>query len=245
MSYEKSLKEFVEKKMENVRKCLAHVQPVAVADELVCDIWRTVPVNHSEREACLARAREILSVHTAPKVPEGWRLVPENPTDAMRIEGGLALASSPAPDVLGFLVDAWSAMLAAAPQPTTSEQLYRIDVNDGRVLVADNRDGTKRTFYPVVPVDAATSEQRMYTHAELMAFGEERAGSGFLAASEQRNRDAEMAASLMEEAARLIESIPSEVIDSLPLFRWPLCDELGGAALILRDGIRSTGGEHE
>lgn len=50
-------------------------------------------------------------------VPHGWKLVPVDPTDAMRIAGGIALESSPAHDVIGPLVDAWAAMLAAAPQP--------------------------------------------------------------------------------------------------------------------------------
>lgn len=48
-------------------------------------------------------------------VPVGMALVPVDPTDAMRIAGGIALESSPAHDVIGPLVDAWAAMLAAAP----------------------------------------------------------------------------------------------------------------------------------
>lgn len=50
-------------------------------------------------------------------VPEGWRLVPVEPTEAMKQAGELAL------DVRGLVVDhddaadAWVAMLAAAPSP--------------------------------------------------------------------------------------------------------------------------------
>ncbi|ALV06662.1 hypothetical protein [Roseateles depolymerans] len=58
----------------------------------------------------------------AQAVPEGWKLVPVEPTEAMGIAGGIALEASSAHDIIGPLIDAWSAMLAAAPQPATSEQ---------------------------------------------------------------------------------------------------------------------------
>ncbi len=58
-------------------------------------------------------------------VPDGYRLVPVDPTDAMRIAGGIALESSPAHDVIGPLVDAWAAMLAAAPQPEAAQDDWR------------------------------------------------------------------------------------------------------------------------
>lgn len=54
-------------------------------------------------------------------VPEGFALVPVDPTDAMRIAGGIAHESSPAHDVIGPLVDAWAAMLAAAPAAPQAE----------------------------------------------------------------------------------------------------------------------------
>lgn len=50
-------------------------------------------------------------------------------------------------------------------------------------------------------------------------------------------RDLEMAAGLMEEAASLLEAVGPEVLEKLPNFRWLLCDELGGAAAILRDRL--------
>lgn len=57
-------------------------------------------------------------------------------------------------------------------------------------------------------------------------------------------RDLEMAASLMEEAASLLEAVGPEVLEKLPNFRWPLCDELSGAAGILRDRM-SVGTERD
>lgn len=53
------------------------------------------------------------------------------------------------------------------------------------------------------------------------------------------DRDLEMAASLMGEAAKLLGTVDPEVLEKLPDFRWPLCDELSGAAGILRDRLTS------
>jgi len=52
---------------------------------------------------------------------------------------------------------------------------------------------------------------------------------------EARN-DRQMCIALMREAAALLESLPIETLEASPLYRWPLCDELGGAASILEDG---------
>ena len=53
----------------------------------------------------------------------------------------------------------------------------------------------------------------------------------------KRTKRLEMYAALMDEAARLINEIDSSNLDSTVGFRWPLCDELRGAALIARDEI--------
>lgn len=49
---------------------------------------------------------------------------------------------------------------------------------------------------------------------------------------------AHMSSALMREAAGLLESLPIETLEASPLYRWPLCDELGGAALILEDAVK-------
>lgn len=61
----------------------------------------------------------------------------------------------------------------------------------------------------------------------------------------QALRDMEMAAYLMAEAAALIGEVPPEVLESLPSFRWPLADELGGGASILRAHIAAHGAEKQ
>jgi hypothetical protein len=60
--------------------------------------------------------------------------------------------------------------------------------------------------------------------------------------SEDLKRDLEMAAALMREAAEVLESLGPEVVEKIPNWRWPLTDELGGAARILLDhaGAQST-----
>lgn len=55
-----------------------------------------------------------------------------------------------------------------------------------------------------------------------------------------RKQDVEMAAVLMDEAANLLETVGPETLEKLPGYRWPLADELGGAASIMRDYL---GGE--
>ena len=46
-----------------------------------------------------------------------------------------------------------------------------------------------------------------------------------------------MSASLMDEAAKTLSVVPPAVLDAIPVHRWPLSDELGGAALLCRDAI--------
>jgi len=53
-------------------------------------------------------------------------------------------------------------------------------------------------------------------------------------------RDLEMAAALMVEASKLIDSLAPCTRDGLALFRWPLIDELDGAAGILRDRLAQS-----
>jgi hypothetical protein len=79
----------------------------------------------AEHEAQVQAAPENHFAGVSNMVPDGYRLVPVDPTDAMRIAGGIALESSPAHDVIGPLVDAWAAMLAAAPQPEAAQDDWR------------------------------------------------------------------------------------------------------------------------
>lgn len=48
-----------------------------------------------------------------------------------------------------------------------------------------------------------------------------------------------MAASLLQEAAAVLEALSPDVLEKLPNWRWPLTDELGGAALILLDHVKA------
>lgn len=50
----------------------------------------------------------------------------------------------------------------------------------------------------------------------------------------QLGRNLALYAALMDEAAMLIEAIPPDVFDAIK-GRYPLCDELGGAASMARD----------
>ena len=59
--------------------------------------------------------------NNAPAVPQGWKLVPVEPTDAMSIAGGIAWESSTADDVIGPIEDAWAAMLAASPEQNQAQ----------------------------------------------------------------------------------------------------------------------------
>jgi hypothetical protein len=61
--------------------------------------------------------------NNAPAVPQGWKLVPVEPTEAMSIAGGIAWESSLADDVIGPLEDAWAAMLAATPAPAPAQEV--------------------------------------------------------------------------------------------------------------------------
>ena len=46
-----------------------------------------------------------------------------------------------------------------------------------------------------------------------------------------------MAVPLMDEAAAILEALSPDVLEKLPNWRWPLADELSGAAGILRDRL--------
>ena len=61
--------------------------------------------------------------------------------------------------------------------------------------------------------------------------------------NERIKQHLEMFALLMDEAAKLIDQIPPDTLESLSDYRWPLCDELGGAAAIARDEILALIGE--
>jgi len=96
----------------------------------------------AEHEAQVQAAPENHFAGVSNMVPDGYRLVPVDPTDAMRIAGGIALESSPAHDVIGPLVDAWAAMLAAAPQPeaVTQAELSQVLVEHRERLDAKGDD---------------------------------------------------------------------------------------------------------
>lgn len=61
----------------------------------------------------LNKLRDV-TTHPAPGVPEGFVLVPVEPTDEMVMAGALAHQRSPCHDFIGPIGDAWVAMLAAA-----------------------------------------------------------------------------------------------------------------------------------
>lgn len=49
---------------------------------------------------------------------------------------------------------------------------------------------------------------------------------------------AQMSASLMREAAALLDHLPIKTLEASAVYRWPLRDELAGAALILEDAAK-------
>ncbi|MGL4756448.1 MAG: hypothetical protein ACRCXB_29180 [Aeromonadaceae bacterium] len=68
-----------------------------------------------ERLEVRERARDLLAGQLpAPVVPEGWQLVPVNPTSEMISAGNAALAYD---CCSGTADEAWPAMLSAAPKP--------------------------------------------------------------------------------------------------------------------------------
>lgn len=72
-----------------------------------------------ELEQRLREARKALLSETVQAIPKGWRLVPEEPTEEMKVAGWLALKPGADDTLLG---DAYRAMLAAAPQPNAATQ---------------------------------------------------------------------------------------------------------------------------
>lgn len=57
-------------------------------------------------EAVIVMAKELLALRQRREIPEGWKLVPAEPTAAMYEAGDHQLATK----------DIWDAMLAAAPE---------------------------------------------------------------------------------------------------------------------------------
>lgn len=118
------------------------------------------------------------------------------------------------PDMAG-LVDLWPGILAFGRAVAAAVRSPAVG-DDG-----DDDDETDRQLEEAWSENEALKEEL----AELRA------------APPVRRQDVEMAAALMDEAAALLEAIEPETLEKLPGFRWPLADELGGAAGILRDAL--------
>lgn len=70
-----------------------------------------------ERLEVRERARDLLAGHApAPALPEGWQLVPVEPTENMIGHGCGASVM-----VVSEVIKAWSAMIAAAPSPDSAK----------------------------------------------------------------------------------------------------------------------------
>lgn len=88
-----------------------------------------------------------MSKTQAPDPQAGYKLVPLDPTDAMAEAGGIALETSPAHDIIGPLMDAWAAMLAAAPALPAPEGALRAAaqrVLDDCIRISNGLDGSER-----------------------------------------------------------------------------------------------------
>ena len=79
----------------------------------------------------------------------------------------------------------------------------------------------------------------------IEAYSAEALAAARVQENERIRKCLEMFASLMDEAAKLIGQIPTDDIEKLSGYRWPLCDELGGAAAIARDEIHALIGGKE
>jgi hypothetical protein len=66
--------------------------------------------SHVSVEAVIVMAKELLALRKGREIPEGWKLVPVEPTEEM------IAASDQFMDGLSRLGDAYDAMLAAAPE---------------------------------------------------------------------------------------------------------------------------------
>lgn len=65
--------------------------------------------SHVSVEAVIVMAKELLALRKGREIPEGWKLVPVEPTESMIAAGDQFM------DGLSRLGDAYDAMLAAAP----------------------------------------------------------------------------------------------------------------------------------
>lgn len=77
-------------------------------------------VTGKDREQLLAWGRDVWqAAHHAPVVPQGWNLVPVEPTEKMVNEGSCAQTTQHGHGYIGEYAakTAWQHMLAAAPQP--------------------------------------------------------------------------------------------------------------------------------
>ena len=72
----------------------------------------------------------------AAPVPQGWKLVPVEPTEKMIIEGGCAQTLKDGHRYIGECAakTAWSFMLAAAPKPPVAQGMYKNEWEDIRTL---------------------------------------------------------------------------------------------------------------
>jgi len=66
--------------------------------------------SHVSVEAVIVMAKELLALRKGREIPEGWKLVPVEPTEEMIAAGDQFM------DGLSRLGDAYYAMLAAAPE---------------------------------------------------------------------------------------------------------------------------------
>lgn len=98
-------------------------KPGKLTDEQLGEIWMSVMhIEHAtQRQTAFARAIE--AALQTPAVPEGWKLVPVEPTDEMvaAVMNGAAYNGSMANLMLRGIARNWSAMLAAAPVPPCIE----------------------------------------------------------------------------------------------------------------------------
>lgn len=90
--------------------------PRELSDEDVDRVAKIIAdhIGHGMREKCYNVARAALESLPAASVPDGWKLVPVEPTDGMQDAHKRVRASG--------ACHVWSTMLAAAPNPNDAKE---------------------------------------------------------------------------------------------------------------------------
>lgn len=84
-----------------------------ISDERLNELADKNTICKVSREERLAMAKELLALRKGREIPEGWKLVPVEPTNEMRLASRRYVAKTKLTSGPGF----YRAMIAAAPTP--------------------------------------------------------------------------------------------------------------------------------